>query len=134
MHSALGVEQTQIRDQTQEVATSGPSTSSRSRGRTSSEQPATKVPRRSNRDQNVWASAEINPSAESHGTQFHGPTSAMFDGEHPLERKKVDSLAVTNTSQKTQLLAESARQRMPQLPFPQMQFSIFWGCRLTCHG
>jgi hypothetical protein len=58
----------------------------------------------------------------------------MFDGKHPFERRKVGSIAVANASQKTQLLAESARQRMLQLSFPQIQPSIFWGSRLTCHG
>ena len=100
----------------------------------SSEQRVTKVPQTSDRGQNVSASTEINSSAESHGTQFHGPTSAMFDGEHPLERRKVGSIAVANASQKAQLLAESARQRMLQLFFPQIQSLIFWDSRLTCHG
>ncbi|TVY90114.1 Nitrogen assimilation transcription factor [Lachnellula willkommii] len=39
----------------------------------------------------------------------------MFDGEHRLERKNVDSIAVVDTPQRAQLLAESARQRQLEL-------------------
>jgi hypothetical protein len=36
----------------------------------------------------------------------------MFDREQPVETEKAGPAAVTIASQKTQLLAESARQRM----------------------
>jgi hypothetical protein len=85
------------------------------------------------RGYNVCASTEINSSVESHRIQFHSPTSAMFDGKRPLERRKVGSIAVANASQKTQLLAESARQCVLQLFFPRIRSSIFWGSRLTYH-
>ncbi|KAH8888028.1 hypothetical protein GQ53DRAFT_725227 [Thozetella sp. PMI_491] len=56
-------------------------------------------------------------SAESRSVQFHGPTSAMFDGQASHERRQPASRAIAmgGASDKTQLLAEAARQRQLEL-------------------
>lgn len=99
-------------DEPREVISSKPSDPSESRGKASPEQPATNVLHESNRNPHVRVVREIDSYAESHGTQFHRPTSSMFDREQPVETEKAGPAAVTIASQKTQLLAESARQRM----------------------
>jgi hypothetical protein len=120
LQSSSGTEQARIRDDAQLMARVGTSTSSRGRGGASSSgQRVNKSSQTSGRDHSLSASTRTNSSEVSHGTQFHGPTSVMFDGEHPPERRKVGSIAVASVSQKTQLLGETARQRMLQIPFPQ---------------
>jgi len=109
--SGQAVGETNILDKSPRVITSISSTPSGSNGHASFEQPGAKVLRRSNRNYYGLAATEIITSAEAHGTQFHGPTSAMFDGEQPVEGNKVDSTEITIASQKTRLLAEAARQR-----------------------
>ncbi|TVY32562.1 Nitrogen assimilation transcription factor [Lachnellula subtilissima] len=118
LQSVPNFQEPRIRDEARQVVASstlGP-LASRSLERTSSnEKQLTKVSQISDQGHSENASTEINSSLDSHGTQFHGPTSAMFDGKYPLERKNVDSIAVVDTSQRAQLLAESARQRQLEL-------------------
>jgi hypothetical protein len=50
--------------------------------------------------------------AESQGTPFHGPPSALFDGGHQRKRQKPTTInAARDTPPETQLLAEATKQR-----------------------
>ena len=63
-------------------------------------------------DPNILASSQTHSASGSHEPRYHGPTSAMFDGEPVAEKKTICSHSAINSSQKTQLLAEAAKQRM----------------------
>jgi hypothetical protein len=107
-------EQTRIRNETLQTAASDRSNSIERRDEDlSHEQRVAKIPWTAARDQGTSSSFDTNASAESHGTQFHGPSSAMFDGEHaPQKKKKIGQSVVVDGSHKIQLLAEAAKQRM----------------------
>ena len=56
-------------------------------------------------------------AAESNGLDFHGPTSAIFDGQHLVTRETA-SVNNVDVSAKAQLFAEAAKQRrLLLLPF-----------------
>ena len=57
--------------------------------------------------------ASEHPSRGPHqATQFHGPSSVIFDEELPSKRLKIGSMAVGDSNAKPLLLAEAAKQRM----------------------